>query len=128
MSKISSKYLNLEGLSALIESAKDTSPYDGALILTSAGIIAGKLSPVFSETDIPTAAELVYDYKESYMNGCINNKEDVEVIGDGSLLVIKEALVKYGNNPALALEEITIHCSDVIGFSPINLDSFKKQL
>lgn len=125
--KISSKYLNIEGLSALIEASKNKSNFDGVLLMTSNGMVIGKLAPVFSETDIPTAAELVYDYKESYMDACINNKEDVEVIGDGSLLVVKDALIKQGNMPFVKIDELTLHCADIIGFSPINIEEFTKQ-
>lgn len=125
--KISSKYLNIEGLSALIEASKNKSNFDGVLLMTSNGMVIGKLAPVFSETDIPTAAELVYDYKESYMDACVNNNKDVEVIGDGSLLVVKDALIKQGNMPFIKIDELTLHCTDIIGFSPINIEEFTKQ-
>lgn len=128
MAKISSKYLNLEGLSALIESSKNTSDFDGALIMTSFGMIIGKLSPVFSETDVPHAAELVYDYKEEYVTSVKDSGESVEIIGDGSLLVLEEATIIYGNNTTIDMDEITIHCADCIGFSPINLEKFRAKI
>ncbi|MBD7911529.1 hypothetical protein [Clostridium cibarium] len=129
MSKISSKYLNLEGLSTLIESSKKTSEFNGALIMTSFGMVIGKLAPVYSGTDIPHAAELVYDYKEEYVKSFQEEyKEDIEIIGDGSLIVIEDATIIYGNNLKVDIEEITIHCSDVIGFSPINIEKFKGNL
>jgi hypothetical protein len=129
MSKISSKYLNLEGLSALIQSSKETSEFDGALIMTNLGMIIGKLVPVYSETEVPHAAELVYDYKEEYVKSFEEEyKEKIEILGDGSLIVMEDATIIYGNNIKVQIEEITIHCSDVIGFSPINIENFKSRI
>ncbi|WP_294352391.1 hypothetical protein [uncultured Clostridium sp.] len=128
MAKISSKYLNIEGLGVLIESSKNTSCFDGALIMTSFGMIIGKISPVFSETDVPHAAELVYDYKEEYVKAAKDSGETIEIIGDGSLLVLEEATIIYGNNTTVDMDEVTIHCADVIGFSPINLEKFKAKI
>lgn len=125
MGKISSKYLNMEGLSALLEASKGKSDFDGALIITSFGMIVGKMVPVYSETDVPHAAELVYDYKEEYVT---SYKEELDIIGDGSLVVLENATVMYGNNNKVELEEITIHCEDIIGFTPINIEKFKSNL
>ncbi|MDS0524535.1 hypothetical protein NNC19_02520 [Clostridium sp. SHJSY1] len=124
MLKISSKYLNVEGLQTLIESSKNTSEFDGALIITSLGMIVGKLVPLYSETEVPHAAELVYDYKEEY----VSSNKDIEIIGDGSLIVMEEVTIIYGNNTKVDIEEITIHCTDIIGFSPINIEKFKSSL
>lgn len=129
MGKISSKYLNMEGLSALLEASKGKSDFDGALIITSFGMIVGKMVPVYSETDVPHAAELVYDYKEEYVTSYKEEyKEELEIIGDGSLVVLENATVMYGNNNKVELEEITIHCEDIIGFTPINIEKFKSNL
>lgn len=129
MAKISSKYLNMEGLAALLEASKGKSDFDGALIMTSFGMVIGKMAPVYSETEIPHAAELVYDYKTEYVDLYKEqNKEELEIIGDGSLVVLEEATVIYSNNTKIELDEITIHCSDVIGFTPINIEKFKNNL
>lgn len=124
MAKISSKFLNIEGLGQLIESSKNTSKFDGAMIMTSFSMIVGKLKPVYSETDVPHAAELVYDYKESYVSAM---EEPVEIIGDGSLLVLEDATIINGTNK-ITVDEFTVHCSDVIGFTPINIEEFLQKL
>lgn len=128
MNKISSKFLNMEGLAALVESSRNKSNFNGVLLLTNAGMIIGNLTPVFSNTDVPTAAELVYDYKESYIQACIDNNENFEIMGDGSLLVVKDAMIKSNNGPLISLDEITVHCDSIIGFSPINIEEFKSQI
>ncbi len=130
LAKVSSKYLNMEGLSALLEASKNKSDFDGAMIMTSFGMIIGKIVPVYSETDIPHAAELVNDYKTEYVDIFHeqNEDEELEIIGDGSLVVLEDATVIYGNNNTVELEEITIHCTDVIAFNPINLAQFKEKL
>ncbi|MBE6047843.1 MAG: hypothetical protein E7213_05485 [Clostridium sp.] len=129
MAKISSKYLNMEGLQALLDASKNKSDFDGALIITSFGMIIGTMAPVYSETDIPHAAELVNDYKQEYVSLFKEqNKEELQIIGDGSLVVLENATVIYSNNNKLELDEISIHCDDVIGFTPINIEKFKKSI
>jgi len=49
MAKISSKYLNMEGLQALLDASKNKSDFDGALIITSFGMIIGTMAPVIQK-------------------------------------------------------------------------------
>lgn len=129
MAKISSKYLNMEGLSALINASRNKSDFDGAMLMTSFGMVVGNIVPTYSETEIPHAAELVYDYKEEYVSLFKEqNKEELEIIGDGSLVVLENATIIYSNNNKIELDEITIHCDDVIGFTPVNIEKFKSSL
>lgn len=129
MAKISSKYLNMEGLSALINASRNKSDFDGAMLMTSFGMVVGNIVPTYSETEIPHAAELVYDYKEEYVSLFKEqNKEELEIIGDGSLVVLENATIIYSNNNKIELDEITIHCDDVIGFTPVNIEKFKSNL
>lgn len=129
MAKISSKYLNMEGLSALINASRNKSDFDGAILMTSFGMVVGNIVPTYSETEVPHAAELVYDYKEEYVTLFKEqNKDELEIIGDGSLVVLENATVIYSNNNKVELDEITIHCDDVIGFTPVNIEKFKSSL
>lgn len=129
MAKISSKYLNMEGLSALINASRNKSDFDGAMLMTSFGMVVGNIVPTYSETEVPHAAELVYDYKEEYVTLFKEqNKDELEIIGDGSLVVLENATVIYSNNNKVELDEITIHCDDVIGFTPVNIEKFKSSL
>ena len=129
MAKISSKYLNMEGLSALINASRNKSDFDGAMLMTSFGMVVGNIVPTYSETEVPHAAELVYDYKEEYVSLFKEqNKEELEIIGDGSLVVLENATIIYSNNNKIELDEITIHCDDVIGFTPVNIEKFKSNL
>ena len=129
MAKISSKYLNMEGLSALINASRNKSDFDGAMLMTSFGMVVGNIVPTYSETEVPHAAELVYDFKEEYVTLFKEqNKDELEIIGDGSLVVLENATVIYSNNNKVELDEITIHCDDVIGFTPVNIEKFKSSL
>ena len=129
MAKISSKYLNMEGLSALINASRNKSDFDGAMLMTSFGMVVGNIVPTYSETEVPHAAELVYDYKEEYVSLFKEqNKEELEIIGDGSLVVLENVTIIYSNNNKVELDEITIHCDDVIGFTPVNIEKFKSNL
>ena len=100
MAKISSKYLNMEGLSALINASRNKSDFDGVMLMTSFGMIVGNIVPTYSETEVPHAAELVYDYKEEYVNLFKeqNKYEELEIIGDGSLVVLENVTeMKWSN-------------------------------
>ena len=130
MAKISSKYLNMEGLSALINASRNKSDFDSVMLMTSFGMIVGNIVPTYSETEVPHAAELVYDYKEEYVNLFKeqNKEEELEIIGDGSLVVLENVTVIYNNNNKIELDEFTVHCNDVIGFTPVNIKKFKSSL
>ena len=122
MKRISSKYLNLEGLSFLIEKSETS---NCALLLTNFGYVIGDLDLNSSDDDNASVAYAVALYKSKVLE---SDSEDLELINDGSLISIKNAIVKYSNNMTLNFKELTIHSNDVVGFAPINRDEILSQL
>lgn len=128
MNKISSKYLNLLSLSSLIDVLNKNSNYDGALLLTSFGLIIGKIDTPKELTDEPLIADIIANQKNSLIENLKKeNNEPIELVGDGSMIVLKDATIKYSTNSTIKINEITLHCDQIIGFSPVNIEDFLNQ-
>lgn len=125
---ISSKYLNLLNLASLIHVMDNEKKIDGALLLTSFGLIVGKIDTPNELTNKSVVADLIANQKKSLVD---NSKEEgnvpIELIGDGSMLVVKDATIKYSNNSTININEITLHCDQIIGFAPVNIQDFLNQ-
>lgn len=121
MQKCSSKYLNLYSLDAVIKVSPDL---DSALLLTNFGVVICDLD--FTENDDQlNLSDLVSQTKHTMLD-----KEDVptELIGDGSTISVKNAVVKYSNNFTMNFAELVIHSDSICGFSPIKRDSILNQI
>lgn len=122
MKKVSSKYLNLHTLDSIV---KTDPSYDSVILLTSFGYIIGELNICDSETS-NNVSSIISKFKSNIAESFENDA--IEFIGDGSMLTINNAIVKYPNNTTLNFYEFTVHCEDVIGFAPINKESVLNQL
>lgn len=119
--KISSKKLNFSSLDYLIQA---TPELDAVMLLTNFGYIVGELH--FSDSEkLETIEDIISDTNKKTLE---SNGEKFEKVGDGSLVTIKNAMVKYSNNMTLNFRELTIHCDQVVGFCPINKESYLSQL
>lgn len=119
--KISSKKLNLSSLDYIIQANPEL---DAVILLTNFGYIVGELC--FSDSEeTETIEDIIYAANKKTLE---SEDKEIEKIGDGSLLTIKNAIVKYSNNTTLNFAELTIHCDQVVGFCPINKESYLNQL
>ncbi|MDF2985760.1 MAG: hypothetical protein K0R50_1270 [Eubacterium sp.] len=121
---ISSKYLNLHALSTLIEASNEL---DGVILLTPFGLVAGKLLIPVANPNISSVAEAIGTIKDNLISNYEDNGESVSLVGDGSIIVVKDATIKYGNNSTIKCNDLSLHCSDIIGFSPIKMQDFLNQ-
>ena len=119
MKKVSSKFLNLRSLAAVTETLDSS---DSVILLTNFGHIIGELYFNESEEDL-TVSDLIIKGKTILLD-----KMESDTIGDGSMICVKNAIVKYSNSMTFNFNEITVHCDDIVGFSPINRDSYLNQL
>jgi hypothetical protein len=104
------------------------SQYDGLLLFTAFGLVVGKPFMPLSLSDNPTVSEIICQSKEEIVYPPSKNKEQqYELIGDGSMIILRDAVIKYSFNSTIKINEITVHCSDIIGFSPINIHEFLTQ-
>ncbi|CEQ10658.1 Uncharacterised protein [[Clostridium] sordellii] len=122
MKNISSKELNLIALSKIIEN----DPYlDGVVFLTSSGYIVGEVFDPEKEYKTFTLASILTNVK----TGLLANKNlELNLIGDGSIIFLKNVIVKYSNDATLTFNELAVHCDDVIAFSPINIQDYLNQI
>lgn len=121
MEKISSRYLNINTLSEITE----VIGYDSVLLVTPVGNIIGTLHfPSGEETDT-TLCNLIAKTKT---NICDASESEIELIGDGSMVCVKDAIILQANNQRININEITVHCGDIVAFSPVNRDEFLSQL
>ena len=121
MKQMSAKYLNLNLLSAMANSG------DGYVILiTNFGHVMGRL---FFAGDVldETMCGVISTAKEEIIKN-MSLEDEVELIGDGSMICVKDAIVTYAAGHSLSFEEITLHCDQIVGFSPIDRESYESQL
>lgn len=121
MKQMSAKYLNLNLLSAMANSG------DGYVILiTNFGHVMGRL---FFAGDVldETMCGMISTAKEEIIKN-MSLEDEVELIGDGSMICVKDAIVTYVAGHSLSFEEITLHCDQIVGFSPIDRESYESQL
>ncbi|MDO4925791.1 MAG: hypothetical protein Q3980_09025 [Turicibacter sp.] len=121
MKQMSAKYLNLNLLSAMANSG------DGYVILiTNFGHVMGRL---FFAGDVldETMCGMISTAKEEIIKN-MSLEDEVELIGDGSMICVKDAIVTYAAGHSLSFEEITLHCDQIVGFSPIDRESYESQL
>lgn len=120
---ISSKFLNLTTLNAMINADTESVSFDGVLLITSAGTIIGKFAN--DEDDPNSIGTMLTDNKVKAID---DNNEPLNLIGDGSIITLKDVIFKCNNNVNLRTNYLIVHCEDVIAFVPIKLNNFLKQL
>ncbi|WP_455789282.1 hypothetical protein [Clostridium butyricum] len=127
---ISSKKLSLIVSEKLLELCNDPEkrPFncDGILLLTAFGFVYGKFHQISNEGEPRTISDFLVHSRNS-MAKKIELDNDT-LINDGSLVIIKDAVVKYtANNCTLNMSEIIIFADQIIGFYPIDLKVFDNQ-
>ena len=121
MKQVSAKYLNLNLLSAMANAG------DGYVILiTNFGHVMGRLFFAGDGLDETTCGMISAAKEEIIKN--MSLEDEVELIGDGSMICVKDAIVTYANGHRLTFEEMTLHCDQIVGFSPIDRESYESQL
>lgn len=121
MKQVSAKYLNLNLLSAMANAG------DGYVILiTNFGHVMGRLFFAGDVLDETTCGMISAAKDEIIKN--MSLEDEVELIGDGSMICVKDAIVTYANGNRLTFEEMTLHCDQIVGFSPIDRESYESQL
>lgn len=126
MSEISSKYSHLYATECLVHAEKDTNEiiHDGILLITNFGIVYGKFSNIDPE-DTTIASNAILKIRDTLIK---NSKENGDTIsGDGSVVVLNDAVVKYSNNMTLNMKEIIIFCDQIVGYYPVDLSQFSEQ-
>ena len=117
MNQVSSKYLNLNLLATMAHSL------DGYVILiTNFGHVMGRLIYAADALE-ETMCGLITSAKEEIMKNM--TEENVEFIGDGSIICVKDAIVTYASGASLTFEELTLHCDQIVGFAPIDRESYE---
>lgn len=120
MNQMSSKYLNLNLLSTMAHSL------DGYVILiTNFGHVMGRLIYAADALE-ETMCGLIASAKEEIMKNM--TEENVEFIGDGSMICVKDAIVTYASGETLSFGELTLHCDQIVGFAPIDRESYESNL
>lgn len=123
--RYSSKYLNLEALDLVVRANPTT---DCVIITTSAGIVIGELCLEIAENieDSTSLRDMVLYAKEKLMNSDVF--QDVELIGDGSTILLKNAIILFDNKVRFNMNQYVVHCDDIVGFSASNRQDLMKQL
>ncbi|MDE5978148.1 MAG: hypothetical protein K2G70_06785 [Turicibacter sp.] len=120
MKQVSSKYLNLNLLSTLASTG------DGYVILiTNFGHVMGRLYYAGDQTN-ETMTGIISSAKDEIIKNM--SEEAIELVGDGSMICVKKAIVTYAAGHTLSFEELTLHCDQIVGFSPIDGESYEAYL
>lgn len=127
MSQISSKYSHLYATECLVSTEKETNEviHDGILLVTNFGIVYGKFSDS-NPDDTTIASNAILKIREKLIENSKANGDSV--IGDGSVIVLNDAVVKYSNNMTLNMKEIIIFCDQIVGYYPVDLSQISGQL
>lgn len=132
MKRVSSKYISLLAVENLLDYVKDHKDSeltsDGILLLTSFGFVYGKIKQISNDdTDSPrTVSDILINTKTNILKKYEEDK--FELVNDGSVIVLENAVVKYpANNYTLNMAEIIIFADQVIGYYPIDLSVFENQ-
>lgn len=127
MSNVSSKFIHMLSAEALLTSEKKSndSTHDGILLLTNFGFVYGQFSKV-EPSDNTNVVNVLLGLRENFSNKF--ESEGDTIIGNGSVVVLENAVVKYTNNMTISMKEIIIFCDDIVGYYPVDLSKFSEQL
>ncbi|HHD2969838.1 hypothetical protein ACV3K4_04325 [Clostridium perfringens] len=123
--RCSSKYLNILSSIEIVNTPELS--VNGLLLVTSGGIFIGK--PMPNKTDYTPIADSVLKIKEAIiekLDGITVN----DLIGDGSIITLLDAKLLSIDNQKILLNtnDISIHASEVIAFTPINIEDYLSQI
>ncbi|HII4428797.1 TPA: hypothetical protein ACY4RO_001163 [Clostridium perfringens] len=123
--RCSSKYLNILSSIEIVNTPELS--VNGLLLVTSGGIFIGK--PMPNKTDYTSIADSVLKIKEAIiekLDGITVN----DLIGDGSIITLLDAKLLSIDNQKILLNtnDISIHASEVIAFTPINIEDYLSQI
>lgn len=127
MSNLSSKFIHMLAAEALLKSEKDAddSTHTGVLLLTNFGFVYGEFSKT-DPSDNTNVSNVLLDLREK-LSSKFESEGDT-IIGNGSVVILENATVKYSNNTTINMKEIIIFCDDIVGYYPIDLSKFSGQL
>lgn len=127
MSNLSSKFIHMLAAKALLKCEKDAnnSTHNGVLLLTNFGFVYGEFSKT-DPSDNTNVSNALIDLREKFFNEF--KSEGNTIIGNGSIVILENATVKYTNNMTINMKEIIIFCDDIVGYYPIDLSKFSGQL
>lgn len=127
MSNISSKYTHMLAAESVLiaEKKANDSSHDGILLFTNFGFIYGKFSNI-DPKDKYNVSNVILNSREQGLNKA--NDEKFSLIGDGSVIVLQDAVVKYSNNMTLNMKEMIVFCDQIVGYYLVNLAQISEQL
>lgn len=118
---VNSKFENLMALNAVLEGSETL---DGVLLIVSGVTIVGKLNIQTKEISEPKS---LYETTLFWKNRITKRYEDIEWIGDGAVVGISDAMVKYPDGNTLFSNEIVVLVSEIDVFTAVNIENYLKQ-
>ena len=120
---ISSKYISIFSVENYINAFQNTNDIkcNGILLVMPFGIVYGKFQSIDVENPKTLGNVLLSSNskcKQSYID------DNYELKGDGSQILLKDAVVKYPTGITLNMDEIIIFSDQVCGYYPVDLDAF----
>lgn len=120
---ISSKYISIFSVENFINAFQNTNDIkcNGILLVMPFGIVYGKFQSIDVENPKTLGNVLLSSNskcKQSYID------DNYELKGDGSQILLKDAVVKYPTGITLNIDEIIIFSDQVCGYYPVDLDAF----
>ncbi|MBS6504630.1 MAG: hypothetical protein KH415_24010 [Clostridium sp.] len=120
---ISSKYISIFSVENFINAFQNTNDIkcNGILLVMPFGIVYGKFQSIDVENPKTLGNVLLSSNskcKQSYID------DNYELKGDGSQILLKDAVVKYPTGITLNMDEIIIFSDQVCGYYPVDLDAF----
>ena len=127
MPNVSSKFTHLSSVEAFLKDQADAgdSYHNGIMLLTNFGIIYGKFSDT-DPNDNHNVSNLILNIRDKALKNEKNS--EVSLIGDGSSIVLEDAVIKYSNNIIINMSEIIVFCDQIVGYYPVDLSKLSEQL
>ncbi len=126
MKNISSKYISISTVESLLKVNEENKSMncDGILLIMPFGIVYGKFMDTNLD-DLKTVADILLSCSNNAKDDA--SKDDLNLIGDGSQVILKDATIKYPTGITLNMNEISIFCDQICGYYPIDLSIFENQ-
>lgn len=119
--KVNSKFENLMALRLVIDTSNDI---DGVLLLVSGIIIVGELNIQTEEILEPNS---LYETAVYLKNHIDMKNENVEWVGDGAIIGISNATIRYPDGQILKANDFVVLVSEIDAFTGVNIQEFLKQ-
>ncbi|MEG0327776.1 MAG: hypothetical protein RR565_04880 [Erysipelothrix sp.] len=118
--KANSKYENLMALRTVINASEDI---DGVLLIVSGVIIVGKLNIQTEEIETPTS---LYETTNFWKNRINDKYDDVEWFGDGAVVGISDATIRYPDGTSVTANDLVVLVSEIDAFTAVNIQEYLK--